>query len=101
MFGWLARFSWNFGAFFACLGETDGDGLFAALHRATFPAFPGFQGAALLTVHSALDTLAGGFAVLAPTGSASRTGCHFPLLLFRMWARTGLSVARPGKQSFR
>jgi hypothetical protein len=58
-----------------------------------FPPFPDFR-------VPRFNTLAGGFAVSAPTGSASRTGCHFSLLLVRMWARTGLSVAQQRKKRF-
>src|SRR4051794_19101542 len=61
-------------ALFACLGEADGDRLFAALHLAAFAAAPALRGALLVPAHLAFDVLAGAL-------------CVFPLLCFlRHWA---------------
>jgi hypothetical protein len=46
-------------AFLACLGERDGDRLFAAFHPAALSTFAAFRRARLVTVHLASHFLAG------------------------------------------
>src|SRR5436190_4428164 len=53
-------------ALLACFAEPDRDRLVAALHRSATPA--ALQRPALALVHRALDALARGLAVLAPSG---------------------------------
>src|SRR5262245_42661303 len=55
----LCRFPRHPLAFRACLGESDGDCLFAAFHPAALSTFAAFRFASLVTVHLAFHLLAG------------------------------------------
>src|SRR6266480_4673133 len=52
-------FSWHSLAFLACLGERDGDRLFAAFHPAALSTFAAFRRARLVTAHLGSHFLAG------------------------------------------
>jgi hypothetical protein len=78
--------SWDPFAFLTRLGETCGNGLFAAPNVATFAATAAFRGAAFIAVHLALFVLAGAGGVSAPRPfllsivSSKGTGARFDVL---------------------
>src|SRR6202021_1451060 len=54
----------HFSPLLTCFGKSNGDGLLLTLHRAALTAFAGLEGAAFFAVHSTLDALTCGAAIL-------------------------------------
>src|SRR6185295_10811517 len=70
-----ALFSRDLGAFLSRLGQSNGNGLLAALHRAALAALSALQRSFFATAHRALDALACRLSVLLFTGLLACCHC--------------------------